>query len=105
MTVDSGQVELWAVTGPDYGRIWDHELVAAVMQITGNGRGIYSVESAGRGSLGFWLQLGRIPLRTWYFVGFPLGIVGSASRVGRLNEGCASTYRRWGRLTRVREEF
>src|SRR3954451_4678264 len=35
----SGRVELRAVTGPDYGRIWDHELVAAVMQIAGNGTG------------------------------------------------------------------
>src|SRR3546814_6921642 len=31
--------ELRAVTGPDYGRIWDHELVAAVMKIAGNGIG------------------------------------------------------------------
>jgi hypothetical protein len=34
-----GKVELRAVTGPDYGRIWDHELVAAVMNIAGNGAG------------------------------------------------------------------
>ena len=34
-----GRVELRAVTGPDYGRIWDHELVAAVMRIAGNGTG------------------------------------------------------------------
>ncbi len=27
-----------AVTGPDYGRIWDHELVEAVMRIAGMGR-------------------------------------------------------------------
>ena len=27
------------MTGPDYGRIWDHELVAAVMTIAGNGTG------------------------------------------------------------------
>jgi hypothetical protein len=27
------------VTGPDYGRIWDHELIAAVMKIAGNGTG------------------------------------------------------------------
>ena len=33
----NGRVELRAVTGPDYGRIWDHELVAAVMSIAGNG--------------------------------------------------------------------
>ncbi|KRE12659.1 hypothetical protein ASE66_19335 [Bosea sp. Root483D1] len=36
---DDGRVELRAVTGPDYGRIWDHELVAAVMTIAGNGVG------------------------------------------------------------------
>ena len=34
-----GRVELRAVTGPDYGRIWDHELVAAVIDIAGNGTG------------------------------------------------------------------
>ena len=34
-----GRAELRAVTGPDYGRIWDHELVAAVMRIAGNGMG------------------------------------------------------------------
>jgi hypothetical protein len=34
---DTGGVELRAVTGPDYGRIWDHELVAAVRKIAGNG--------------------------------------------------------------------
>ncbi|WP_374394871.1 DUF932 domain-containing protein [Sphingopyxis sp.] len=34
-----GRSELRAVTGPDYGRIWDHELVAAVMKIAGNGTG------------------------------------------------------------------
>jgi hypothetical protein len=32
-------LSLRAVTGPDYGRIWDHELVAAVMRIAGNGTG------------------------------------------------------------------
>ena len=37
-TVD-GRTELRAVTGPDYGRIWDHELVLAVMKIAGNGTG------------------------------------------------------------------
>ncbi|MCC8943931.1 DUF932 domain-containing protein [Bradyrhizobium sp. Arg62] len=36
---NNGCVELRAVTGPDYGRIWDHELVAAVMTIAGNGTG------------------------------------------------------------------
>jgi hypothetical protein len=34
-----GRTELRAVTGPDYGRIWDHELVAAVRSIAGNGTG------------------------------------------------------------------
>lgn len=34
-----GRTELRAVTGPDYGRIWDHELVSAVMRIAGNGTG------------------------------------------------------------------
>ncbi|RUX73555.1 DUF932 domain-containing protein [Mesorhizobium sp. M7A.F.Ca.US.005.03.1.1] len=34
-----GRIELRAVTGPDYGRIWDHELVASVMKIAGNGTG------------------------------------------------------------------
>jgi hypothetical protein len=36
---DDGRAELRAVTGPDYGRIWDHELVAAVMKIAGDGTG------------------------------------------------------------------
>ena len=33
LETDDGRVALRAVTGPDYGRIWDHELVAAVMRI------------------------------------------------------------------------
>ncbi len=36
---DDGRVELRAVTGPDYGRIYDHELVAAVQKIAGDGVG------------------------------------------------------------------
>ncbi len=36
---DDGRVELRAVTGPDYGRIYDHELVSAVQRIAGNGTG------------------------------------------------------------------
>lgn len=36
---DEGRIELRAVTGPDYGRIHDWELVAAVMKIAGNGVG------------------------------------------------------------------
>lgn len=39
LEADDGRIELRAVTGPDYGRIWDHELVAAVMKIAGNGTG------------------------------------------------------------------
>ncbi|CAN5362329.1 hypothetical protein BH10PSE14_BH10PSE14_29180 [soil metagenome] len=39
LETDDGRVELRAVTGPDYGRIWDHELVEAVMKIAGNGAG------------------------------------------------------------------
>ena len=34
-----GRLELRAVTGPDYGRIYDHELVEAVKRIAGNGTG------------------------------------------------------------------
>lgn len=36
---DDGTAELRAVTGPDYGRIYDHELVSAVQKIAGNGTG------------------------------------------------------------------
>lgn len=39
LETEDGRVELRAVTGPDYGRIWDHELVTAVMKIAGNGVG------------------------------------------------------------------
>jgi hypothetical protein len=39
LETDDGRTELRAVTGPDYGRIWDHELVAAVMKIAGDGVG------------------------------------------------------------------
>src|SRR5258705_3950156 len=39
LEADDGRVGLSAVTGPDYGRIWDHELVAAVRKIAGNGTG------------------------------------------------------------------
>ena len=35
----NGRTELRAVTGPEYGRIYDHELVAAVQRIAGNGTG------------------------------------------------------------------
>jgi len=39
LQTENGRSELRAATGPDYGRIWDHELVAAVMKIAGNGVG------------------------------------------------------------------
>jgi len=39
LEAEDGRIELRAVTGPDYGRIWDHELVSAVMKIAGNGTG------------------------------------------------------------------
>jgi hypothetical protein len=39
LETDDGRVELRAVTGPDYGRIYDHELVTAVQRIAGNGTG------------------------------------------------------------------
>ncbi|MDT9600432.1 DUF932 domain-containing protein [Sphingosinicella rhizophila] len=39
LETDEGRIELRAVTGPDYGRIYDHELVAAVQRIAGNGIG------------------------------------------------------------------
>jgi hypothetical protein len=39
LEADDGRIELRAVTGPDYGRIWDHELVTAVIKIAGNGTG------------------------------------------------------------------
>lgn len=40
-TLETGdsRVELRAVTGPEYGRIYDHELVEAVQSIAGNGTG------------------------------------------------------------------
>ena len=37
LEADDGRIELRAVTGPDYGRIWDHKLVEAVMRIAGDG--------------------------------------------------------------------
>ena len=39
LETDNGRIELRAVTGPDYGRIYDHELVEAVQKIAGNGTG------------------------------------------------------------------
>ncbi len=39
LQTDDGRLELRAVTGPDYGRIFDHELVAAVQRIAGDGVG------------------------------------------------------------------
>ena len=39
LEIEDGRVELRAVTGPDYGRIYDHELVEAVRRIAGDGVG------------------------------------------------------------------
>jgi hypothetical protein len=39
LETNDGRVQLRAVTGPDYGRIYDYELVAAVQRIAGNGTG------------------------------------------------------------------
>jgi len=39
LETDDGRIELRAATGPDYGRIYDHELVEAVQRIAGNGIG------------------------------------------------------------------
>ncbi|WP_068074333.1 hypothetical protein [Novosphingobium lentum] len=39
LETDNGRIELRAVTGPDYGRIYDYELVEAVQRIAGNGTG------------------------------------------------------------------
>lgn len=39
LETDDGRMELRAVTGPDYGRIFDAELVKAVQRIAGNGTG------------------------------------------------------------------
>jgi hypothetical protein len=39
LEVEDGRVELRALTGPDYGRIYDYELVTAVQRIAGDGTG------------------------------------------------------------------
>ena len=39
LETEDDRTELRAVTGPDYGRIYDHELVSAVRRIAGNGTG------------------------------------------------------------------
>lgn len=39
LETEDGRTKLRAVTGPDYGRIYDHELVAAVQRIAGDGVG------------------------------------------------------------------
>lgn len=39
LEMDDDRVELRAVTGPEYGRIWDSDLIAAIMNIAGNGTG------------------------------------------------------------------
>jgi hypothetical protein len=38
-SAENGRTELRAMTGPDYGRIFDHELVSAVQRIAGDGTG------------------------------------------------------------------
>ena len=39
LEIEDGRVELRAATGPDYCRIYDHELVAAMQRIAGDGTG------------------------------------------------------------------
>jgi hypothetical protein len=39
LEIEDGRLELRAVTGPDYARIFDHELISAVQRIAGNGTG------------------------------------------------------------------
>ncbi|MBB4398879.1 DUF932 domain-containing protein [Bradyrhizobium sp. ERR14] len=39
LEIEDGRLELRAATGPEYGRIFDDELVAAVQRIAGNGTG------------------------------------------------------------------
>jgi len=39
LEAEEDRTELRAVTGPEYGRIWDHELVSAVMTVAGDGVG------------------------------------------------------------------
>jgi hypothetical protein len=39
LEIENGRLELRAVTGPDYGRIFDSELVDAIQKIAGNGTG------------------------------------------------------------------
>jgi hypothetical protein len=39
LEIENARLELRAVTGPDYGRIFDHELVEAVQKIAGSGTG------------------------------------------------------------------
>jgi hypothetical protein len=59
LETEDARTELRAVTGPDYGWIWDHELVAAVMRIAGNGTGDTRWKVPGtltrrRGAAGKW---------------------------------------------------
>jgi hypothetical protein len=39
LEMDDGHVQLRAVTGPQYGRIWDKDLIEAIMNIAGDGTG------------------------------------------------------------------
>lgn len=43
MTTADGRIELRAVTGPDYGRIWDHEVVESVRKVTQASGGTWKV--------------------------------------------------------------
>jgi hypothetical protein len=52
LEAEDGRVELRAVTGRDYGRIWDHELVAAVMENRRRRHRRYALEGARRAGLG-----------------------------------------------------
>ena len=51
LETEDGRVELRAVTGPDYGRIFDHELVEAVQRIAGTGTGAPGGPSGGEAAL------------------------------------------------------
>ena len=52
LEADDGRVELRAVTGPDYGRIWDHELVEGRHAHRRRRHGRHPVEGAGPARLG-----------------------------------------------------
>ena len=45
LEIEDGRVELRAVTGPDYGRVFDHTLIEAVRLLAGNGLTIHDARS------------------------------------------------------------